>query len=139
MSYAREENLEATVIATVTEEPRLKMVWDGATLVDVSREFLASNGAPKSTSVHVGKPEAYSHTWAGSTLAEKLRSLWGTRRLPAGEDGTKAHAPDRFQCRKGVGADIKGTVQGTRHRTACLFRCPARRRINGPHLSLIHI
>ena len=65
--------------------------------------------------------------------AEKLRSLWGTRRLPAGEDGTKAHAPDRFQCRKGVGADIKGTVQGTRHRTACLFRCPARRRINGPH------
>ena len=39
-------------------------------------------------------------------------SLWGTRRLPAGEDGTKAHAPDRFQCRKGVGADIKGTVQG---------------------------
>ena len=75
MSYAREENLEATVIATVTEEPRLKMVWDGATIVDVSREFLASNGAPKSTSVHVGKPEAYSHTWAGSTLAEKLRSL----------------------------------------------------------------
>ena len=75
MSYAREENLEATVIATVTEEPRLKMIWDGATIVDVSREFLASNGAPKSTSVHVGKPEAYSHTWAGSTLAEKLRSL----------------------------------------------------------------
>ena len=69
MSYAREENLEATVIATVTEEPRLKMIWDGATIVDVSREFLASNGAPKSTSVHVGKPEAYSHTWAGSTLA----------------------------------------------------------------------
>ena len=27
MSYAREENLEATVIATVTEEPRLKMIW----------------------------------------------------------------------------------------------------------------
>ena len=45
LAYASEENLEAEVIATVTEEPRMTMVWNGDTIVDLSREFLASNGA----------------------------------------------------------------------------------------------
>ena len=75
MRYAHEENLEATVVATVTEEPRLRMSWRGKTIVDVSREFLSSNGAPKSTSVRVEAPEDYERTWAGDTLAEKMRSL----------------------------------------------------------------
>ena len=75
MRYAREENLEATVVAAVTEEPRLRMSWRGKTIVDVSREFLSSNGAPKSTSVRVEAPEDYERTWAGDTLAEKMRSL----------------------------------------------------------------
>ncbi len=44
---ANNENLEATVVATVTAEPRLKMVWNGKTIVDISREFLNSNGAEK--------------------------------------------------------------------------------------------
>ena len=75
MGYAHEENLEATVVATVTEEPRLRMSWRGATIVDVSREFLASNGAPKSTSVRVEAPVEFEHGWAGETVAEKMRSL----------------------------------------------------------------
>ena len=45
--YAAEENLEATPVAEVTEEPRVRMAWNGDTIVDVSRAFLASNGAPK--------------------------------------------------------------------------------------------
>ena len=44
---ANGENLEATVVATVTEAPRLTMTWNGATIVDISREFLNSNGAEK--------------------------------------------------------------------------------------------
>ena len=40
LGYAKEENLEAEVIATVTEEPRMTMVWNGDTIVDLSREFL---------------------------------------------------------------------------------------------------
>ena len=75
MRYAHEENLEATVVASVTEEPRLRMNWRGKTIVDVSREFLSSNGAPKSTSVRVEAPAEYERTWAGDTLAEKMRSL----------------------------------------------------------------
>ena len=75
LGYAREENLEATPVATVTEDPRLVMDWNGKTIVDVSREFLASNGAPKDQEVHVAAPSAYEHDWAGETLAEKLHNL----------------------------------------------------------------
>jgi phosphoribosylformylglycinamidine synthase len=52
-SMAADENLEATVVATVTEEPRLVMKWRGDTIVDVSREFLDSNGAEKHINVVV--------------------------------------------------------------------------------------
>ena len=53
LGYAREENLEATVVAQVTEEPRMRMTWRGDTIVDLSRAFLASNGAPKHQKAHV--------------------------------------------------------------------------------------
>ena len=75
MGYAREENLEATVIATVTEDPRVHITWRGNTIVDLSREFLASNGAPKHMDVHVLKAERWEPEWAGETLAERMTSL----------------------------------------------------------------
>ena len=53
LALAREENLEATVVAEITEEPRLKMTWRGKNIVDISRDFLASNGAPKYARVKV--------------------------------------------------------------------------------------
>ncbi len=55
MALADSENLESTVVATVTESPRLVMHWNGRTIVDVSREFLNSNGAPKHTDAVVAK------------------------------------------------------------------------------------
>ena len=76
IAYAHEENLEATEVATVTEEPRLRMVWDGATIVDVSREFLNSNGAPKHQAVHVAAQGAYEGVRpAGATFADQMKSL----------------------------------------------------------------
>ena len=75
IELAHEENLEATPIATVTAEPRVRMNWNGETIVDVSREFLASNGAPKHARVHVQKGGKYQPAWPGSTLAQKLRSV----------------------------------------------------------------
>lgn len=50
---AENENLEASIVATVTDEPRLKMKWNGKYIVDISREFLNSNGASKHTSVRL--------------------------------------------------------------------------------------
>ncbi len=52
-ALASAENLESTVVAKVKSEPRLKMMWNGKTIVDISREFLNSNGAEKHTSVYV--------------------------------------------------------------------------------------
>ena len=75
MGYAREENLEATVVAEVTREPRLKMVWDGRTIVDVSRKFLSSNGAPKHQDVHVPQQGSYQPSWEGANLEERMRSV----------------------------------------------------------------
>ena len=53
LGYAKEENLEATVIAEVVAEPRVRIFWNDEAIVDVSREFLASNGAPKHQDVHI--------------------------------------------------------------------------------------
>ncbi|PJM76077.1 phosphoribosylformylglycinamidine synthase [Bifidobacterium simiarum] len=75
LGYAREENLEATVIATVTEDPRMTMVWNGDAIVDLSREFLASNGAPKHQDVHVKAPESYETPWMAGSLADRMTSL----------------------------------------------------------------
>ncbi len=47
------ENLEATVVAEVTAEPRLVMYWNGRRIVDLSRDFLNTNGAPKFASVAI--------------------------------------------------------------------------------------
>ena len=75
VGYAHEENLEATPVATVTEEPRLRMVWEGETIVDVSRAFLGSNGAPKHQVAHVRAQGTYAPSWEGATVFERMRSL----------------------------------------------------------------
>ena len=56
MAYAKEENLEATEVAVVTEEPRLVLSWRGKDIVDLSRAFLDTNGAHQETSVAVSIP-----------------------------------------------------------------------------------
>ena len=75
LGYAKEENLEAEVIATVTEEPRMTMVWNGDTIVDLSREFLASNGAPKHQVVHVEAQQAYTTPWASGSLSDRMHAM----------------------------------------------------------------
>jgi phosphoribosylformylglycinamidine synthase len=71
---AEEENLEATVVAVVTAEPRLKMVWNGNTIVDISRDFLNSNGATKYAAAHSEMPVMMEHSDYSDTL-ESFRSL----------------------------------------------------------------
>ena len=56
MAYAKEENLEATEVAVVTEEPRLVLVWRGKEIVNLSRAFLDTNGAHQETDVAVEMP-----------------------------------------------------------------------------------
>ena len=75
LAYAREENLEATVIATVTEDPRMVMTWNGDKIVNLSRKFLASNGASKHQTVHVEEQQSYETPWGEGTLAERMNKL----------------------------------------------------------------
>ncbi len=56
---AKSENLEATVVAEVKAEPRLVMHWNGKEIVNISREFLNSNGAEKHIDIAPSKPECY--------------------------------------------------------------------------------
>ncbi|MBE6970967.1 MAG: phosphoribosylformylglycinamidine synthase [Ruminococcaceae bacterium] len=58
-ALADAENLESTLIARVTAEPRLVMRWNGQTIVDLSRAFLDTNGAEKHIDVAVAAPETY--------------------------------------------------------------------------------
>ena len=66
LELAEKENLEATVVATVTEEARLKMFWNGQTICDINREFLNSNGAEKHVSVELAAPADFAPVVEGS-------------------------------------------------------------------------
>ncbi len=56
LALAETENLQACPVATVTSEPRLVMEWNGERIVDVSREFLNSNGAEKHITIDAASP-----------------------------------------------------------------------------------
>ena len=77
VAIATEENLEATPVAKVTEEKRLNMVWNGVSIVNISREFLNSNGAEKHQNVHVEKGSVWQPQWAGLTFSQKMKSMVG--------------------------------------------------------------
>ena len=63
---AEQENLEATVVAVVTENPRLVMKWNGNVIVDISREFLNSNGAEKHIDIAPENTKDYNREVVGS-------------------------------------------------------------------------
>ncbi len=56
LKLAHEENLQACPVASVTESPRLVMYWNDTKIVDISREFLNSNGAEKHIVIEPEKP-----------------------------------------------------------------------------------
>ncbi len=58
IALAAEENLEATAVAKVTEDPRLVMHWRGDTIVDLSRAFLNTNGVTQVAKAYIAAPKA---------------------------------------------------------------------------------
>ena len=65
LDYAREENLEAVKVATVTESPRLVLKWRGKEIVNISRAFLNTNGAHQETQAEVLMPAEDVKPFAG--------------------------------------------------------------------------
>ena len=72
IAAAEAENLEAYQVAVVTESPRMVMKWNGATIVDLSRAFLDTNGADKHTTVQV---EEKDRKELGHSDAKSLRDI----------------------------------------------------------------
>ena len=83
LALADSENLQACPVAVVREEPRLVMNWNGKKIVDISREFLNSNGADKHITVTPESPKDYA------------------KQIPASfAEGMKATAADLNACSK---------------------------------------
>ncbi len=77
MKYANEENLEAVVVAQVTEEPRLVLKWRDKEIVNISRAFLDTNGAHQETEVQVDIPNKEGNTLERPAKApEDTKKQW---------------------------------------------------------------
>lgn len=82
ITLANEENLEATIVAQVTEEHRVVMEWNGQTILNLSREFLNTNGAPSFNDVLVQSPKESDNYFANKenhnlTLKAELTKVLG--------------------------------------------------------------
>jgi phosphoribosylformylglycinamidine synthase len=80
LKYADEENLEATVVATVTKEPRMVISWRGKEVVNLSRRFIDTNGAHQETTVSVAMPEEVESgkrkEESGKRKVESVKEMW---------------------------------------------------------------
>ena len=74
-SLAEKENIETSIVAEVVEEPRVKMFWRGKPIVDISREFLDTNGATKENKANIVKPD-YENNYFKSGKVEDIESKW---------------------------------------------------------------
>ncbi len=80
MKYATEENLEATKVAVVTEDPRLVLSWRGKEIVNLSRAFLDTNGAHQETTVAVDIPNRKDHPRKRRSKRRKRKMAWYVKR-----------------------------------------------------------
>lgn len=80
IEFAKEENLEATPVAVVTDNRRLIMNWRNTSIVNISRDFLDTNGAKQTTDVTVTMPEVATYFNKTSvdehTIKTDLKKAW---------------------------------------------------------------
>ncbi|EGO64329.1 phosphoribosylformylglycinamidine synthase [Acetonema longum] len=79
IAAARAENLEATIVASVTANRRLVMGWRGKTIVDISRDFLDTNGVQQKVSVRVASPDPsgfFSGLLQHQPVSPDLKAAW---------------------------------------------------------------
>ena len=72
---AEKENIESTVVAKITKEPRMKMYWRGKIIVDLSREFLNTNGTVKITNAKIEAPKGLADYFAWGKRGQAPFSL----------------------------------------------------------------
>jgi phosphoribosylformylglycinamidine synthase len=73
IKLSNEENLEATVVAEVTDNRRLEMFWRGKDIVNISRDFLDTNGAVQHTEIYVSSPSTKP---GAKAVGSDLKAQW---------------------------------------------------------------
>ncbi|MDD3867960.1 MAG: phosphoribosylformylglycinamidine synthase, partial [Eubacteriales bacterium] len=102
INAADRENLEATIVAEVTAEPRMVMTWRGETIVDLSREFIDTNGASQSAAAIVRGP-AQGDDWFSAVGKEQTKESFAA--------SLKAGLSDLAACsRKGLVERFDSTI-----------------------------
>jgi len=72
---AEKENIETSIVAEVVEEPRVKMFWRGKLIVDISREFLDTNGTTKQNKAEIIKPD-FNKNYFNKDEEKDIESKW---------------------------------------------------------------
>ncbi|EOU1991946.1 phosphoribosylformylglycinamidine synthase [Clostridium perfringens] len=72
IKLSEDENLEATIVAEVTDTDRLRMNWKDKTIVDIKRSFLDTNGAKQEISLKVKSPSVYPYEVKNCDVKEEL-------------------------------------------------------------------
>lgn len=71
---ASKENIETSVVADVVEDPRVKMYWRGKLIVDISREFLDTNGETKKENAYIEAPNEKENYFAKPEPEDKIKA-----------------------------------------------------------------
>ncbi|WP_368918804.1 phosphoribosylformylglycinamidine synthase [Corynebacterium striatum] len=115
IALANEENLNAVVVAEVTDSGRMRMHWRGTTIVDLSREFLNTNGADK----HATADVAPAGDWRGASREWARQEDFNASFLGMASDlnvASKQGLSERFDSTVGAGTVLMpfgGTRQAT--------------------------
>ena len=100
--FCDEENIELTVVADVTDTNRLIMTWQDATIVDISRDFLNTNGANQYESAIITAPDNKSYFSQGSAKVTDLRQQW-LDSISTLQSGSQQGLGERFDSTIGAG------------------------------------
>ncbi len=77
-NFAKEENLESIVVAEVTDDRRLRMTWRGKTILDISRDFLDTNGVKQTTNAEIKEPvkNKFERKFEREFEKENIKDVW---------------------------------------------------------------
>jgi phosphoribosylformylglycinamidine synthase len=98
IKFAGEEDVEATVVAVVTDTGRFRMTWRGKNILDLSRAFLDTNGARQQRKVRVTGEiniDAVIASVAKQSISEHIHEDTGLPRrfTPRNDDNITGVAP----------------------------------------------
>ena len=114
LRLADSENLEATEVAEVTPEPRLRMTWRGRTIADLSRRFLDTNGALQTATARIAAPREQASPFKAAKVSPEAREARWLAALGDLNTCSQRGLNEKFDCT--IGAASVLLPYGGRHR-----------------------